>query len=947
MKHVIALVLAFLAFAAPAFAQAEARPWAHEASDIAPDPAIRFGVLPNGMRYALRPNALPAGAVSMRFVIAFGSLCEAESEQGLAHFIEHMAFNGSRNVPEGEMVRILERLGLAFGADTNASTGQDFTTYSLELPNNSDALVDESLFLLRETAGELTFNASAIDRERGVVLAEWRRGDNFQRRRSEQQLAFLLPGALAASRMPIGQAEVLETGTREQMLSLYQRYYRPERATLLIVGDFDAAVMEQRIIARFADWHGQGEAGLEPDRSYALRQRDRAASVFVHKDGGDSVVVYSLSPFTEAVDTLAQRRADNMLMFGIGAVQRRLAPMANIDPSPFRSASLSSGDLLRTVDVAGASVSFAPGEWRPALEALEQEWRRALLHGFTAPEIEAQLEAFRTSQRNQAERENTRMTGQVMDALLSAVQNNTVPATPSSGLARFETWASDVTPEAVHAAFVERMRVGSPLFFVSSTLDEEGLGDAIVAAWVESASVDVAPPAARKRVPFAYTSFGKPGRVAQDTRIADIDTRLVVFENNVRLNIKRTDFTRKSVQVSLRLGQGLLDFPETPFGLGSIMSAFAAGGLEKHSIDDLRTILQGRVAAARFGASGTSFGGTYATTPADLELQLQLLAAYVTHPGYRPEAERRWRQNLVLNWPRVDATAQAVWSAQGLRTLVGGDKRVGNDPDDGEAFRAFVELRHHLTPVLQTGAIEIAVVGDVNEEEVIRLVSRTFGALPKRAASPAKWKADRSVAFRADRSPLVLSHAGEANQALAYVYWPVAGVDPDTDPQAVRVLAVMAAIMRLKVTEAVREDLGATYSPTANVTVSSIYSGFGYVNAGAEVKPEDVDEVIVAFEKIAAEMRAGNISDDEFARAITPSLETLPQNAKSNGYWLNLIAQAQTRPDLLARNRLDAVEASVRAVTKADVVAAAQAWLTPDNAREARVVPAARSTVTD
>src|SRR5690606_4168785 len=128
---------------------------------------------------------------------------------GLAHFIEHMAFNGSRNVPEGEMVRILERLGLAFGADTNASTGQDFTTYSLELPNAADGLVDESLFLLRETASELTFSASAIDRERGVVLAEWRRGDNFQRRRSEQQLAFLMPGALAASRMPIGKAEIL------------------------------------------------------------------------------------------------------------------------------------------------------------------------------------------------------------------------------------------------------------------------------------------------------------------------------------------------------------------------------------------------------------------------------------------------------------------------------------------------------------------------------------------------------------------------------------------------------------------------------------------------------------------------------------------------------------------------------------------------------------------
>jgi zinc protease len=133
-----------------------------------------------------------------------GSLDEADSERGYAHFVEHMAFNGSTNVPEGEMVRLLERNGLAFGADTNASTGFDTTTYMLDLPRNDPALLDVALMLMRETASELTFDASAIDRERGVVLSEWRRGDNFQRRRSEQQLDFLLPGSLAASRSPIG-----------------------------------------------------------------------------------------------------------------------------------------------------------------------------------------------------------------------------------------------------------------------------------------------------------------------------------------------------------------------------------------------------------------------------------------------------------------------------------------------------------------------------------------------------------------------------------------------------------------------------------------------------------------------------------------------------------------------------------------------------------------------
>jgi len=940
LDRLAALVALLALAAAPGWAQAvpPPTPWAHEASDIAPDPAVRFGALPNGMRYALLKNQLPPGAVSIRMSVDFGSLDEAENEKGLAHFIEHMAFNGSKNVAEGEMVRTLERLGLAFGADTNASTGQDFTTYQLELPNASDQLLDESLFLLRELASELTFNPEAIDRERGVVLSEWRRGDNFQRRRNKQELDFLIPDAYAATRMPIGDAAVLETATREMMVSLYERYYRPERTVLILVGDFDVDVLEKKILDRFSDWAGRGVAGKTPDIAYTPRARPSEASVFVHKDGGDSISVYSLMPYTNLPDTGANRREDNLLMFGIGAIGRRLAPMANEDNPPFRSAGLTTGDVIEAVDVGGASVVVTPENWRAGLQRLEQEWRRALLYGFTKDEIRRQVDALRTSQKNQVEREKTRTTGALIGALLSSIQNETVFATPSSGLARLETWADQVTPEMVNELFRKRMPMKDPLFFAASTVERNPAD--IIAAWEESALVEVSPPEVKARGVFAYTNFGRPGKVVKDTRLEDIDTRLVTFANNVRLNIKRTTFARNTVQVSVRVGHGDLDLPETPFGLANLMDAFSNGGLEKHSIDDLRAFLQGRQASTRFNASATSFGGTYATTPKDLELQLQLTAAYLTHPGYRSEAERRWRESQVLSWPRLDQNAQTVWSVKGVRALASGDKRYGLDPDDGDAWRSFVELRHYLTPVLRTGAIEIAVVGDLDEAEVIRLVSRTFGALPARAVAPTKFKSDKPVVFRQNKTPLLFMHGGEASQALAQVYWPVTDVDPDADPQTARVLGMAAGIMRLKVVAEIRETLGATYSPTAGASLSSANPGFGYINAGAEVKPEDVDRVIAALEKIAAQMRAGEISDDEFNRAITPALEALPQNATSNGYWLSLIAQAQSRPDLLERNRIPAVEASLRAVTKADVVAAANRWLTDDAQQEARVMPA-------
>ena len=185
------------------------------------------------------------------------------------------------------------------------------------------------------------------------------------------------------------------------------------------------------------------------------------------------------------------------------------------------------------------------------------------------------------------------------------------------------------------------MTVENPLFFMSTSVDHPGVEKEIVAAWEESAAIEVAPPAKKSTAKFAYTNFGAPGKVVKDTRLADIDTRIITFANNVRLNIKKTTFTQNTVQVSLRMGEGNLAFPETPYGLSSIMNAFSGGGLEKHSADDLRNILSGKQVSTRFGSAATSFGSTYSTTPADFELQLQVAAAFLTHPGYRPEAERR------------------------------------------------------------------------------------------------------------------------------------------------------------------------------------------------------------------------------------------------------------------------------------------------------------------
>lgn len=906
--------------------------------NILPDPAVRFGTLPNGMRYALMRNLSPPGRVSIRFEMKFGSLDEDADEQGLAHFIEHMAFNGSRHIPEGEAVKMLQRLGLAFGADANAQTSLDHTSYKFDLPRADDETLDEGLFLVREIASELTFDSAAITREKGVVLSEERRGDTFVRQRMQQQLDFLLPGAYAASRMPIGKAEVIEQATHDQLQSLYDRYYRPERASLVIVGDVDVDRLESLIRAKFSDWKGRGPGGREPALDYSFPPHPAAASVFTHKDGGDSIAVYSLSPYVNHPDTAANRQELTKLGLGVAILNRRLERMTNGPSPPFMSATMQSADLLRAANVSSALVMVTPGGWRNGLAALEQEWRRALRYGFTQQELEQQATELLAGAAEAEQRASTRTSGQLSSQLSESIREDVVFSTPSATLARLKGWTRDLTAAEVSDVFRRHMTVDQPRFFLSTTSPDPGADEAMPAKWRDGLATAVAPPTVIAPPSFAYVDFGPVGRVAKDKRLADIDARLVTFANHVRLNIKRTTFEKDTVRVSVRVAGGAIALEEGPIGLSSLMKAFSAGGLEKHSADDLRSIIAGHHVQLGLSISPTAFTAVYTTTPEDLTFQLQLAAAYVAHPGYRPEAERAWRQSLVRSWPRLDADPKSTFGNRGVRELTEGDRRLGNDPADGEYARSFTELKSWLDPWLSRGAIEIAIVGDVEEEAAIAAVAQTFGALPERSDAPGPTASRHEIRFRPPGEQIVLYHGGEADQALVDLFWHV-DLDPDAEPQKARVLGVLGALLQLKATERVREEMGASYAPLAAFSSSSVYPGLSYLVAGAEVKPADVDRVAMAFRSIAADLVSGRISADDLMRATAPLRESLPTHASSNAYWLALLAEAQTRPGLLKRSTVQEIAASIDAVSLDDLKTAAVRWLAPGMAIQLTVLP--------
>src|SRR5690348_13820056 len=258
MKIRVFVASILLASAAPLVAQQplleQPGKWAQDYTGRKADPAVRFGTLPNGLRYAIMHNETPTDGVAMRMRIGSGSLEERDEEQGLAHFIEHMAFRGSTNIPDGEVVHMLERQGLQFGPDTNAFTAQDETVYMFNFPKADATALGTGLKLFREIGERLNLAPAAIDAEKGVVLSEERLRDTPQYRTVKANLGSILDGTRLTSRWPIGTVATINGATHDRLSRFYKANYRPDNATVVVVGNIDPAAVEAKIRAAFSDW---------------------------------------------------------------------------------------------------------------------------------------------------------------------------------------------------------------------------------------------------------------------------------------------------------------------------------------------------------------------------------------------------------------------------------------------------------------------------------------------------------------------------------------------------------------------------------------------------------------------------------------------------------------------------------------------------------------------
>ncbi len=675
------------------------KPWPQAASDIPADADATFGTLENGLRYIIYPNDEPPNRVSLRLHIATGSLMESEEQRGLAHFLEHMVFNGSKNYSAADLIPRMQRLGISFGAHANAYTSFDETVYMLDLPDLSDETVDLGFTVMRDFGDGALLAAEEIDRERGVILSEKISRDSVNYRLMEQQFAALLPDSLITDRFPIGTEEVIQSAPRERFVDYYTRFYTPARMTFIVVGDVKPEEIESRIQDTFASMGNPADPGENPDLGEIRPPEGLETAVFSDREGSSTDVTLTLvRPHVETPDTAANRAEQMRLDIANSMLSRRFERISKEKDSPVAEGSASESTLFNSVDLGSISITAADDRWQEVVPIIEREFRRALQFGFTDSELAEAKSNLLNAYEQQVKQKPTRMSDGIATVLARSINDDEVFSDPETDLKIAREALDSIDAAAAHEAFKTFWEAPGYHLVLTTKEEPEKAKQDLAALFEESRGTPIEAPAARAAHVFGYTDFGKPGTVASTKEVQDLGITQLVLSNKVHVNLKKTDFEKGKIRLSARIGSGKLSEPKGMPMLDAFAAAvFEGGGLGKHSLDDLQQILAGKNVSSSLSIGEDAFilGGT--TTPADITTQLQIMCASLIDPGYREEALWQFQKAIPMieqqlkHTPAGPKMEMEAW-------LHGGDSRYSPATSEQLAAYTIEDAKKWLTP---------------------------------------------------------------------------------------------------------------------------------------------------------------------------------------------------------------------------------------------------------
>ena len=911
--------------------------WDYDKRDLHPDPALVFKKLPNGFTSVLLKNQYPKNRASMHLYIQAGSMHEADSQQGLAHFLEHMLFNGTTHFKPSELVKFFQSIGMHFGPDANAHTGFNETVYDILLPEGNKENLAKGLVVMKDFAEGALLLPSEIERERRVVLSEKRTRDSVSYRTYVKTLEFEFPDSRISKRLPIGQEEILKKADQEQLKAFYDTWYRPDNMILILVGDFDSALAERLMEEKFSTITPRAPPGTIPDIGDIKHKGIKPFYHFEKESGNTTVSIEILEKILPMPDSYPVRKKELIENIANRIVENRLDALIQKPGTPFTSASIKSGIFLRQVKYAEITADCNPENWEKSFSLIEQTLRQALTFGFTTSELERVKKDLLSEIDNAVKKASTRNSKKLAREIIYSLNSNRVFMSPQQEKELYTPVINTVSLKNVHDAFKDIWAPEHRLLIVTGNakLTDKNPETKILNTYYKSMQTAVSKPVEEKSVVFPYLPESeKEGHITRTKKVPDLEITQVDFRNGVRLNLKKTNFKANQVLINLAFGRGKscepINKPGLAFLTESVLNESGLGALTK---DELKRAMAGKNTFVTFSIEENRFLFKGETVSNEVSLLFQLLNAHIIDPGFRKDAYELSLKRYKQKYMALSRSIDGAMALSGNRFLAGGDHRFGL-PDD-ETFKKLTldDVKSWISPFIGKNDIEISVVGDVDIDSVIQLTAQYFGSLTLPPAAETQKELKLPV-FPVGQSQ-TLSVETKISKGLIVVAFPTEDI---WNINRTRRLSVLSDIISDRLRVQIREKLGSAYSAYAFNRPSKAYPGYGVLQAMAYVAPDESDMIIGKVKTIVSNLSKNGVTQDELKRAKEPTLTSIKDMIRKNSYWLDtVLTGSRIHPQKIDWSRT--IQKDYASITKKRISNIAKEYLVNDRAATIIIKP--------
>lgn len=923
---------------APALAQAIAKDRVALDTPLPRDSAVVTGTLPNGMRFYIRENRRPERRAELRLVVNAGSVLESDDQRGLAHFVEHMAFNGTEHFRKQELVDNVERMGMRFGPHLNAYTSFDETVYQLLVPTDDARSLSTAFTMLEDWAQGVTFDTAEVRKERGVVIEEWRLGQGADARMQRRELPVIFRGSRYAVRLPIGDRQVLETFDPAALRRFYHDWYRPDLMAVVAVGDFRAADIEQLIRRTLGNVPARPTAPVRV--SYPVPDHD-STLVVVSTDPEateSEVMVYYKQPQRKQRTVADYRRALVEHLYN-RMLNERLAEITRRPNAPFVHGFSGQGSVVRTKEVYVLGAQVVDGGIERGLEAVLTEAERVDRFGFTATELErAKSNILRSMERAFTERDRTSSNEYVPEYVGNFLSGDPYPGIaaeyrlarellPGIGVAEVNRLASEWITDrnrVVVARAPQKAGVPVPSDSALAAVFARAKG-ASIATWVDSAG----------SAPL-FGARPAPARVVSERTNPILGTREWTFANGVRVIVKPTDFKADELLFTAYSPGGASLAPSKDFFTASVASTLVQlGGVGPFNQSELRKKLAG-IAASATPYIGRDYAGLRGSaSPRDLEAALQLANLAFTAPRMDSSAFAAFIANVRASLANRGASPESAFEDTLQVLLAQHDPRAR--PVTAERLSELdlaTAYRFYRDRFADAGDFTFVFVGSVNPDTLLSLTASYLGTLPSTGRRE-RW---RDLGIRPPR--------GVVQQDVRR------GIEPRSRTQIVftgpfeynavnrYLLQSLAEVMSINLRERLREELGGTYGVGVSASPGWIPRGEYSLTIGFGSAPDRAEELRRAIFAYVDTLKRVGADTSVLTKVRETQLRGRETALRQNQYWLSQISFLDQRGE--DASQALSIEPMVDRLTGSAIADAARRWLDTDNYVRVTLYPEAK-----